>query len=106
MADSIRNPKTPGARHAIDISFFFYTEAIKYADRTTPMDVGMGKTISAYIVNFARTGNPNGPGLPEWPRYVRSEDRLMDFDADGQALPQMDAWGADIDAALPVSANR
>ena len=29
----------------------------------------MGRTISAYIVNFARSGDPNGTGLAAWPRY-------------------------------------
>ena len=105
VADSIRNPTTPEAHHASDIPFFFHTEAIKYADRTTPTDVGMGRTISAYVVNFARTGDPNGPGLPAWPRYARSEDRLMDFDAANQALPQKDPWGADIDAAPPTQVD-
>ena len=61
----------------------------------------MGRTISAYVVNFARTGDPNGTGLPAWPRYTSTEDRLMDFNAAGQALPQKDPWGADIDLHRP-----
>ena len=30
-------------------------------------------------MNFATTGDPNGEGLPEWPVYEASEDRVMVF---------------------------
>jgi len=30
-------------------------------------------------IQFARTGNPNGPGLPEWPRYDAQTDRHLQF---------------------------
>ena len=74
-----------GASHASDIPFFFDTQAIKYGAATTPRDNGMGHTISDYLVNFARTGNPNGSNLPAWPAYDPKADVLMDFAADGQA---------------------
>ena len=32
--------------------------------------------------NFARHGNPNGPGLPAWPRYERTQQPIMLFDRD------------------------
>jgi para-nitrobenzyl esterase len=35
----------------------------------TSDDVELSKVMSGYYVNFARTGNPNAPGLPEWPAY-------------------------------------
>jgi para-nitrobenzyl esterase len=98
VADSIGKP---GAQHASDIPFFFDNAAIKYGAATTQRDVTMGKTISAYLVNFARTGDPNGKGLPRWPRYQAASDPLMDFAADGRAVPQKDPWGAEIDAAAP-----
>jgi para-nitrobenzyl esterase len=89
----------PGAQHATDIPFFFDTQAIKYAEQTTARDNAMGKTISAYLVNFAKTGNPNRADLPEWPRYSRAKDEILDFTAGGKAVAQKDPWGAEIDAA-------
>jgi para-nitrobenzyl esterase len=91
----------PGAQHATDIPFFFDTQAIKYAEKTTARDNEMGKTISAYLVNFARSGNPNGPGLTAWPRYSRAKDEIVDFTDGGKAVALKDPWGAEIDAAPP-----
>jgi para-nitrobenzyl esterase len=59
----------------------------------------MGKTISAYLVNFAKTGDPNGDDLPKWPKFEMANDVIMDFAADGTADPQKDPWGAALDAA-------
>ena len=34
-----------------------------------PDDYQVSKTMQAYFVNFIKTGNPNGTGLPNWPVY-------------------------------------
>lgn len=73
------------AQHATDVPFFFDTQAVKYGAATTARDKAVGGTISSYIANFARTGNPNGKDLPQWPRYARATDVIMDFALDGQA---------------------
>jgi para-nitrobenzyl esterase len=99
VAESIDQP---GAQHATDIPFFFDTQAIKYAEKTTARDNAMGKTISAYLANFAQTGNPNRADLPEWPAYGRAKDEILDFTASGTAVAQKDPWGAEIDAATPA----
>jgi para-nitrobenzyl esterase len=102
VAESARAPDTKGAGHASDIPFFFHTETVKYGDKTTARDSGMGKTISAYIVNFAKTGNPNGAGLPQWAPYAAASDGIMDFAMSGDAVFAKDPWGAEIDAAGPA----
>lgn len=89
-----------GADHATDIPWFFDTAAIKYGDTVTPRDRAMARTISAYVVNFAKTGDPNGTGLPRWPPYDRQRDELLEFSATGAAVPRKDPLGAAIDAAL------
>ncbi|MGR6330011.1 carboxylesterase/lipase family protein [Sphingomonas sp. XXL09] len=94
VADSVGQP---GAQHATDIPFFFDTAAIKYGDKTTAKDIAVGKTISRYVTNFAKASNPNGADLPDWPRYTRVNDVLMDFTADGKAVAERDPWGADIE---------
>jgi para-nitrobenzyl esterase len=94
----------PGAQHATDIPFFFNTQAIKYSEKTAARDNATGKTVSAYLVNFARTGNPNGAGLPEWPRYSRAKDEIVDFTDSGNAVATKDPWGAEIDAAPATGA--
>ena len=35
--------------------------------------------VMSYWTTFARTGNPNRYGLPEWPPYSKEEDRLLQF---------------------------
>jgi para-nitrobenzyl esterase len=82
--------RTAGAQHATDVPFFLNTEAVKYGDRSTAQDTGMGRIISRYVVDFARTGDPNGSGLPVWPRYSRADDMLMDFALSGEAEPKRD----------------
>ncbi|HXC59892.1 MAG TPA: carboxylesterase family protein [Steroidobacteraceae bacterium] len=91
-------PAQDGAGHASDIPFFFNTQAIKYQAGTTPRDNAMGRAISAYLANFAKTGNPNGADLPAWPRYERNKDEIMDFAASGKAVPGKDRWAAELDA--------
>jgi len=52
---------------------------------------------TAYWVNFAKTGNPNGAGLPQWPRYGAASDQLLDFTNAGpvaKVSPHKERWDA------------
>ena len=70
-----------GAPHASDRQYVFKTlNASPWP--TDARDAALAETISAYWVAFAKTGDPNGPGRPAWPRYDAA-DRLIDFTNDG-----------------------
>lgn len=50
-----------------------------------------------YWTNFAKAGNPNSAGEPEWPRYDVSGDRLLEFTNAGpvgKVSPHKDRWDA------------
>ncbi len=50
--------------------------------------------MSSYWVNFARSGDPNGPGLPRWPEYRPGADpvraKILDADPESEQLPSTD----------------
>jgi para-nitrobenzyl esterase len=49
-----------------------------------PREEAFADQVSRYWVNFARTGNPNGEGLPAWPAMKDlGENEVMVLDADG-----------------------
>ena len=45
-------------------------------------DLAFGDTLRAYWLNFAKTGNPNGPGLLAWPEYRPETDLVLVVDQD------------------------
>jgi para-nitrobenzyl esterase len=45
--------------------------------------------MTSYWAHFARTGDPNGPGLPAWPRYGDGQ-QVLHLDATIRAAPEAD----------------
>ncbi|HEY0594554.1 carboxylesterase/lipase family protein [Sphingopyxis sp.] len=88
-----------GAAHASDIPYFLDTVATKYGPETTADDRAMARSINRFVANFVKTGNPSGPGLPEWPGFSPGE--VMDFTAEGVARSGEDPWSARLDLAGP-----
>src|SRR5688500_446870 len=82
-----------GSAHTGEIPYVFDTRA---APRTfpggssvtlmagNPREEAFADQVSQYWVNFARTGNPNGDGLPVWPAMKElGANEVMILDADG-----------------------
>jgi len=101
VATSMRS-QWPGAPHATEIPFVFDTVAAKYGKDLTPDDEATAKAANAYWANFAITGDPNGPGLPDWPRYEPSTDEIMDFTLDGPK-GEPDPWKARLDVTAAAA---
>jgi para-nitrobenzyl esterase len=81
-----------GAGHAAEIPYVFGTLGMfsgpaALVGKPQPEDHAMSELMSSYFVNFARTGDPNGPGLPAWPAFTESSQAVMHFDAKSSARP-------------------
>ena len=74
-------PPRPKVAHSGDLPYVFgnlYATGSQ-GGAFTDDDRRLSATIQAYWTNFARTGNPNGSGLPAWPQYDGKERRYITF---------------------------
>ncbi|HLH08581.1 MAG TPA: carboxylesterase family protein [Terriglobales bacterium] len=101
VADSMRS-QWPGAPHATEIPFVFDTVKAKYGSALTPEDEAIARQTNEYWANFAKTGNPNGPGLPKWPEYNAKSDELLIIQAGGP-VAKPDPWKTRLDLTEKVA---
>jgi para-nitrobenzyl esterase len=66
-----------GAFHGSEIPFVFGT--LGQRRDPTPAERRLSDAMLSAWVRFAATGDPNGEGLPAWPRYDTRRDTVMEF---------------------------
>ncbi len=75
-----RVPPGPGAKfgayHAAEIPYAFGT---LNKENTQDADRALSSTMMNYWVNFAKTGDPNGKGVPKWPVFQRKNEMAMEL---------------------------
>jgi para-nitrobenzyl esterase len=67
-----------GAPHAAECPFVFEHLDLRPNERT-PEDQALSETIVTYWTNFAKHGDPNGPGVPNWPAFNEAKPQMMYF---------------------------
>ena len=79
-----------GACHALDIPFVFdRMDLAAFLGDQPPVD--LSNEIHGAWVRFATTGDPNGGGLPPWPRHHPDTRPTMDFDTPIRMIENPDA---------------
>jgi para-nitrobenzyl esterase len=77
-----------GATHTAEIAYMFNNPQPPWTD----VDRRLADRMSSYWLNFVRTGDPNGAGLPPWPVFVAgSGERLMRLGSRVEAAPTLDS---------------
>ena len=68
-----------GAPHAAECPYVFQHLDLPNRPAASDEDKALSETIVSYWTNFAKHGDPNGPGLPAWPVFNEAKSQMMWF---------------------------
>jgi len=77
------------ASHGSEVEFVFGNLDPDRA-QWTDEDHRVADIVTRYWINFAATGDPNGPGLPHWPAHAGDSATVMELGADFRSVPVAD----------------
>jgi para-nitrobenzyl esterase len=95
-AESLR-PKSTGAEHSSELPYLFKTLDARFGKDATDKDRAMALATHTYFANFTKSGDPNGTGLPTWPKYNPARSDLMNFTLDNGPVMEADPWKERLD---------
>jgi para-nitrobenzyl esterase len=81
-----------GAFHSLELPYVFGTFQVRAFGWLpfTPTDHKLSEIVQSYWTNFAKTGDPNGPGLPHWSAWTTGQEPYLSFSESGDAVPKED----------------
>lgn len=74
---ALANGMSFGPTHAAEMAYVF--NLLPVERNWTEADKRLAAQISSYWTNFAKTGDPNGEGLPKWPAWQNDKGQVMHF---------------------------
>ena len=89
-----------GAGHGSEVSYVFNTlDAPRFGPPSKPTETEyeLAKKMNQYWINFAKTGNPNGSGLPNWPAFNKQNQDMLDVELNGNTISKPDPRKARFD---------
>jgi para-nitrobenzyl esterase len=76
-----------GSQHSDEVSYVFGTlDMIAHyttGKPTPPPAAQLSEQVMTYWTNFAKAGNPNGPGVPLWPRFTNKGGAFQHLNSSG-----------------------
>ncbi len=97
LPSAMKDRMSFGPGHGTDISFVFDNLRVQEGSAAAPEDKEVARIMNGYWVNFAKTGNPNGSGLPKWPAYNPKTNQILDVQRDGKPVAKPDPTKARLD---------
>ena len=97
------NHDLSGASHGSEIAYVFGHPNPAWTDD----DRRISDAMATYWTNFAKTGNPNGPGVPQWTPFDAGSQQVMEVGDHFQPIPladkaKVDFWKRYYDTQPPA----
>lgn len=105
VAEFLR-PKVTDADHASELPYLFSTLDARYGKAVTAKDQEMARLFQTYFANFAKSGDPNGQGLPTWTKYDPTISDLMMFTLNNGSVMEADPWKDRLDLVERAAERR
>ena len=97
VSPGLRGMMRFGAGHGSEIPYVFNNLRPFNGAAIADQDRQVASLMNRYWANFARTGNPNGKGLPNWPISDPQKNEILEITPDGAAVGKVDPRKARLD---------